>query len=95
LDWGRKSEENALRIHTLFKAEGINVVINADETFVLFHMKDNHLIVPRGVKRVGTAAQVHNNKMGAPVLISCEFRTSMILVPVIIFTGVYGAKLMK
>jgi hypothetical protein len=95
LDWRRKSKENALRICTLFKAEGIDVVINADKTFVLFHMKDNHLIVPRGMKRVGTAAQVHNDKMGATVLISCEFWTSMILPPMIIFTGVYGAKLMQ
>jgi hypothetical protein len=95
LDWRRKSEENTLRIRTLFKAENVDVVINADETFVLFHMKDNRLIVPTGIKRVGTAAQVDNEKMGATVLISCEFRTSMILPPMIIFTGVYGAKLMQ
>jgi hypothetical protein len=94
LDWWRKSEENTLRICTLFKAEGVKVVINADETFVL-HMKDNCLIVPRGMKRVGTASQVHNDKMGATVFISVEFWTSMILPHMIIFTGVYGAKLMQ
>jgi hypothetical protein len=58
-------------------------------------MKENRLIVPQGVKRVGTSTQVDNEKMGATVLISCEFRTSMILPPMIFFTGVYGAKLMR
>jgi hypothetical protein len=78
----------------LFKNEKVDAVINADETFVLFHMKDTYLIVSQGIKRVGTSTQVDNEKMGATVLISCEFRTSMILPPMVIFTGVYGAKLM-
>jgi hypothetical protein len=54
----------------LFKNEKVDVVINADETFVLFHMKDTRLIVPQGIKRVGTSTQVDNEKMGATVLIS-------------------------
>jgi len=52
-------------------------------------MQDHKLIVPTGIKRVGTAAQVANEKVGVTVLISCEFKTSMV-----IFTGVHGAKLM-
>jgi hypothetical protein len=95
VDWRSKAEENTLRIRNLFKKEDVDVVINADETFVLFHMQDGRLIVPTGMKRVGTAAQVDNDKMGATVLIGCEFRTSTILPPMIIFTGVYGAKLMR
>jgi hypothetical protein len=79
----------------LFKNEKVDVVINADETFVLFHMKDTRLIVPQGIKRVGTSTQVDNEKMGATVLISCKFWTSMILPPMVIFTSVYGAKLMQ
>lgn len=95
VDWRSKAEDNALRIRTLFKEEKVDVVINADETFVLFHMQTDRLIVPTGIKRVGSAAQVDNDKMGATVLIAAEFRTSMILPPMIIFTGVYGAKLMQ
>jgi hypothetical protein len=56
-------------------------------------MQDHKLIVPTGMKRVGTAAQADNDKVGATVLIACEFKTSMIIPPMIIFTGVYGAKL--
>ncbi len=57
-------------------------------------MQDHKLIVPTGIKRVGTAAQVDNEKVGVTVLISCEFKTSMILPPMVIFTGVYSTKLM-
>jgi hypothetical protein len=92
VDWRQKSEENTLRIRTLFKDENVDVVVNADENFVLFHMQDGHLIVPTGTKRVGSAAQVDNKKVGATVIIGCEFRTSSILPPLIFFTGVYGAK---
>lgn len=94
VDWRVKAEENALQIRNQFYKAKVDVVINADETFVLFHMQDHKLIVPTGIKRVGTAAQVDNEKVGATVLIACEFKTSMILPPMVIFTGVYGAKLM-
>ena len=95
VDWRIKAESNAARIRAQFLEEDVDVVINADETFVLFHMQDNRMIVPTGIKRVGSAAQVDNDKIGATVLIACEFKTSMIIPPMIIFTGVYGAKLMQ
>jgi len=72
VDWRVKAEENALRIRNQFHKAKVDVVINADETFVLFHMQDHKLIVPTGIKRVGTAAQVDNEKVGATVLIACE-----------------------
>jgi len=75
--------------------EDVDVVINADETFLLFHPFGQRLIAPTGVKRVGSVVQVDNEKWGATVMIACEYRTSCILPPMIIFTGVYGAKLMK
>ncbi len=68
--------------------------MNADETFLLFHPFGDKVIAPTGKKRVGTAAQVDNEKFGATVMIACEYKTSSILPPMIIFTGVYCAKLM-
>jgi len=38
--------------------------------------------------------QVDNEKFGATVMIACEYQTSSILPPMVIFTGVYCAKLM-
>jgi hypothetical protein len=89
-----KAETNTARIRTLF-LEDVDVVVNADEAFVLFNMQEHRLIVPTGIKRVGSAAQVDNDKVGATALIACELKTSMILPPMIIFRGVYGAKLMQ
>ena len=77
-----------------FSAENVDVVVNADETFLLFHPFGEKVIAPTGMKRVGSAVQVDNEKFGATVLIACEYRTSSILPPMIIFTGVYCAKLM-
>jgi hypothetical protein len=94
-DWREKAEENAARIRHTFLKEKVDIVINADETFLLFHPFGQRLIAPTGVKRVGSAVQVDNEKWGATVMISCEYRTSSILPPMIIFTGVYCAKLMK
>ena len=94
VDWRTKSEENAARIRDKFSAENVDVVVNADETFLLFHPFGEKVIAPTGMKRVGSAVQVDNEKFGATVLIACEYRTSSILPPMIIFTGVYCAKLM-
>jgi hypothetical protein len=94
-DWRQKAQENAERIRTTFCKEKVDVVVNADETFLLFHPFGQRLIAPTGVKRVGTALQVDNEKWGATVMIACEYRTSSILPPMVIFTGVYCAKLMK
>ena len=44
--------------------ENVDVVVNADETFLLFHPLGQRLIAPTGVKRVGTALQVDNEKWG-------------------------------
>jgi hypothetical protein len=67
--------------------------VNADETFLLFHPFRENVIAPTGMKRVGSAVQVDNEKFRATVLIACEYWTSSILPPMIIFTGVYSAKL--
>ena len=90
----QKTEENAARIRDKFSAENVDVVVNADETFLLFHPFGEKVIAPTGMKRVGSAVQVDNEKFGATVLIACEYQTSSILPPMIIFTGVYCAKLM-
>ena len=91
VDWRQKAEENSARIREKFTMENVDVVVNADETFLLFHPFGDKLIAPTGIKRVGTAVQVDNEKWGATVMIACEYRTSSILPPMMIFTGVYCA----
>ena len=36
VDWRQKAEDNTRRIREKFKAEKVDVVVNADETFLLF-----------------------------------------------------------
>jgi hypothetical protein len=67
--------------------------VNAEELFLIFHPFVDKLLAPTGIKRVGSAVQVDNEKWGATVMITCKYRTSSILPPMIIFTGVYCAKL--
>jgi len=94
-DWRPKAEENATRIQATFMKEDVDVVIKADETFLLLHPFEQRLIALTGVKLVGSVAQVDNEKQGATVMIACKHRTSCILPRMIIFTGEYCAKLMK
>jgi len=94
VDWRTKAFENTAHIQKKFSEENVDVVVNADETFLLFHPFGEKVIAPLGMKRTGTTAQVDNEKFGATVMIACEYKTSSILPPMIIFTGVYCAKLM-
>jgi hypothetical protein len=57
-DWRSKAEENTARIRATFLKEDVDVVINADETFLLFHPFGQRLIAPTGVKQVGSVVQV-------------------------------------
>jgi hypothetical protein len=83
VDWRIKVEMNSARIRKKFKDKDVDVVINADETFLLFHPFGEKLIAPPGIKRVGSAVQVDNEKWGATVMIACEFWTSSILPPMV------------
>jgi hypothetical protein len=63
-NWHQKAEENVSRIRKTFSSENVDVVVNANETFLLFHPLGQRLIAPTGVKHVGTALQVDNEKWG-------------------------------
>jgi hypothetical protein len=53
-----------------YKDKDVDVVINADETLLLFHPFGEKLIAPPGIKRVSSAVQVDNEKWGARVIIA-------------------------
>jgi hypothetical protein len=94
VDWRKKAEENSARIREEFREEDVDVVVNADKTFLLFHPFGEKLLALTGAKHVGLAVQVDNEKWGTTVMVACEYSTCSILLPMIIFTGVYCAKLM-
>jgi len=94
VDWRKKDKEISARIHEKIRVEDVDVIVNADKMFLLFHPFGDKLLAPTGAKHVGLAVQVDNEKWGATVMIACKYRTSSILPPMIIFTGVYCDKLM-
>jgi hypothetical protein len=93
-DWRRLSELGAQRVRNYFKDARVDVVLAADETFIRFHESRGLLIAPSGEKRVGTAAQI-DDKAGCTVLPTMDMTASQLLTPMVIFTGVFGATLMK
>jgi hypothetical protein len=74
-DWQSKAEDNVARIRETFSKENVDVVINADETVLLFHQFSQRMITPTGVKHVGSVVQVDNEIFGAMVMIACVYRT--------------------
>ena len=53
----------AERICETMRAAEVDVLINADETCVLFYLEDGHVIAPEGVTRVGSTNET-NAKQG-------------------------------
>ena len=93
-DWRRLSELGAKRVCKAFLEADVDVVLAADETFVIFHESRGLVIGPKGKKRIGVAAQV-DDKAGCTVLPIMDISVSRLLVPMVIFTGVFGATLIK
>ena len=93
-NWKELALVGAERVRTLFLKEKVEVVLAADETFLKFHEKDDNLLVPRGVKRVGTASKI-DEKDGCTLMVTMDMASSQLTTPFIIFRGTFGARLMK
>ena len=78
----------------IFKEEEVDIVLSADETFLRFHECTKIVLAPTGVKRVGVALFV-NEKNGCSVIITLDMFANIALPPFILFTGFFGACLMK
>ena len=52
-DWRQKAEDNVARINKKFKDDNVDIVRNADQTFVQFFMEEEYVAAPTGTKRIG------------------------------------------
>ena len=93
-NWKELALVGAEQVRTLFLKEKVEVVLAGDETFLKFHEKDDNLLVPRGVKRVGTASKI-DEKDGCTLMVTMDMASSQLTTPFIIFKGTFGARLMK
>jgi hypothetical protein len=55
VDCRKKAEQNSARIHEKYRPEDVDVIMNADETFLLFYPFRDKLLATTGIKRVGLA----------------------------------------
>ena len=84
-NWREIALEAILKIRA--KLCGCDVVVNADQTFVLYNeSKDEQLLVPTGTKRVSTK-QKTDTKTGFTVMCCAQCETSLLLPPFIVFKG--------
>ena len=51
--WREGSKECTERINKRFRDENVDVVVNADQTFCRFHLEEEYVAAPKGIKRVG------------------------------------------
>ncbi|KAL7531804.1 hypothetical protein ACHAWF_003919 [Thalassiosira exigua] len=80
------SEENAKKIRETLAVANVDMVINADQTFVNFFMEEQEVAAPTGTKRVGGKVKA-DVKKGFTLMVSCELETSRMGPPYAVFDG--------
>lgn len=93
-NWYALAKEGARRVRETMLAEDVEVFIAADEFFMRFNEQDDHVVAPRGIKRVGTALK-RDEKLGCTAIAAMEMFSSRLLPPFMVFKGEFGKTLMK
>jgi hypothetical protein len=93
-DWREKSRCGARRVRQRFLQENVDYIISSDETFLLFHERYKKVLAKTGCKRVGVARKI-DEKNGCTLMVSMEWSSSSLIMPMLIFSGGFGKTLMK
>ena len=56
-DWREKAEDNVAIINKIFKDENVDVVVNADQSFVRLFMEEDYVAAQKGTQRIGGKAR--------------------------------------
>ena len=76
------------------KLAGVDVLLNADETFIHFYACDEKVVAPEGVRRVGSNIE-EPQKEGCTVMMTMEFFTSTLVDAFIVLTAKHEGRLAK
>ena len=79
-NWVELAQVDALRISEQMKAAGVEVLLNADETFVKFYPAEDRVVAPKGSQRVGSNIE-EDEKAGCTVMVTMEFFSSTLVDP--------------
>jgi len=93
-NWVQIAQVEAERISQTFRDAEVDILVNADETFIRFYPETNHVIAPIGSKRVGSTNTTQDKK-GLTGMLCMEMYTSQILDPFIVLDGTYEGTLSK
>jgi hypothetical protein len=93
-NWLEIAQVDGTRISDVMKNNGVEVLINLDETFVHFYPSDDYVCAPVGVKRVGS--KIHEDeKLGCTVMVGMEFFSSKMLPPFLVLTAKHEGNLAR
>ena len=62
MDWSHLAEVGAAWVRSTFKREKFQVLINVNDTFILFHETKKTVLYRKGEKRFGTSRTIDDKK---------------------------------
>jgi hypothetical protein len=94
LDWKNIAVQTAERICQQGRLLEVDNILAMDETFILYHLSASKVLVPTGIKRVGSLIPVANEKKGVTLVVTASLLSSQLLPPFIVDSGGFGSTLM-
>ena len=102
-NWKEMSLAFSRSMKEYFRRMNVDVIVCADQTFLKFLLAEENMLVPTGVRRVGTTIESNDKRKGVSLMLAAYIRkgddndalTSGILPPFIVFNGKTGATLDK
>ena len=85
-NWRELAEKNSADLNKLFLEGKVDVVINADQTFVNFLPEAQYVLAPKGAKRIGGKIK-GDEKSGFTLMVAAELNSSQLLPPFVVFNG--------
>ena len=83
------AREGAAEIRKNFREKEVEVVLARDEFFQQYHAESGKVLVPKGIKRVGSATKLGNAKEGRATMVAMVFEGSSLLTPTVALNGDY------
>ena len=100
-NWVELSKAFSIAMLEKFRTARVDVVLCADQTFIRYRLAKEKLLVPKGLRRVGTTTVEHDERKGVTLMLTAyvekNWRTgdlaSGVLPPFLVFNGKTGATL--
>ena len=68
-DWQEQSRVFSRHVQDFFRKNNVDVVVCADQTFVKYLLAKEDLLVPSGIRRVGTTMEGLNERKGVSLML--------------------------